>query len=132
VKLKNFDIDGESFPVEFKETSIIKKGVTCDVYSFESDETRDLGIITIQPGTKTPLQKVLNGTKTIEGYIAGKGQLAVTDVNGNKKIYQTNEASLKLEIKIGELMQWQADENSELKVYEMCYPPYEEGRFQNL
>ncbi|HOI97155.1 MAG TPA: hypothetical protein PLA19_01470 [Candidatus Pacearchaeota archaeon] len=39
---------------------------------------------------------------------------------------------MKIGVKIGETMQWQADDDSDLEVYDVCYPPYETGRFQNL
>ncbi len=29
-------------------------------------------------------------------------------------------------------MQWQADPNSPLEAYEICYPPYQDGRYENL
>jgi hypothetical protein len=34
----------------------------------------------------------------------------------------------------GELMQWQAahDAKDLLVAYEICYPPYEDGRFKNV
>ena len=35
-------------------------------------------------------------------------------------------------VEIGEIMQWQADENESLVVFEICFPPYQDGRFENL
>jgi hypothetical protein len=35
-------------------------------------------------------------------------------------------------ISIGDIIQWRADDNSDLEVYEICFPPYEPGRFKNL
>ena len=29
-------------------------------------------------------------------------------------------------------MQWEASKNSNLVFYEVCYPPYQDGRFENL
>jgi len=37
-----------------------------------------------------------------------------------------------LRIKIGEIMQWVAGGDFDLEVYEICYPPYREGRFENF
>jgi hypothetical protein len=38
---------------------------------------------------------------------------------------------LEVEVKIGETMQWQAAPDSDLEVYEICFPPYADGRFEN-
>lgn len=118
-------------PVSFVETMDVATGVQCDVYTFTDDKTKDLGIIRIKPGAKTPLQRVLKGDKTIEGYISGKGKLTITSPAGERKIYD-GKKSFSVEVKIGELMQWEADKNSELAAYEICYPPYEDGRYENL
>lgn len=29
-------------------------------------------------------------------------------------------------------MQWQADSEEPLEIFEICYPPFEEGRFENV
>jgi hypothetical protein len=29
-------------------------------------------------------------------------------------------------------MQWFADDDSSLTAYEICYPPYEDGRYENI
>ncbi len=36
-----------------------------------------------------------------------------------------------VEVKIGECMQWEAMEDG-LVFYEICYPPYKEGRYENI
>ncbi len=88
-------------------------------------------------GGKTPPQKVLKGGKTFEGYLLGKGKskskgaLTITDLNGKQKTYPAK-AGLEVKVKIGEIIQWQANNDSDLEVYEICCPPYEPGRFQNL
>ncbi|MCU0652753.1 MAG: hypothetical protein MUD10_00645, partial [Candidatus Pacebacteria bacterium] len=126
-----FYFDNNEFAVDFVETSAVTEGVECDVYKFAGDDTKDLGIIRIKAGYRTPLQKVLKGDKTIEGYISGKGKLVVTDADGAQKEYVGNQG-LAVEIKVGEMMQWQADADSDLTVYEICFPPYDPGRFENL
>ncbi len=118
-------------PLKFVETTKVGSGVECDVYEFVGDKLKDLGIIKIKAGCKTPLQKVLKGEKTIEGYLSGEGRLVITDLSGKQKIYPAKNG-LEVEVKIGETMQWQAADNSDLEVYEICYPPYESGRFENL
>jgi len=29
-------------------------------------------------------------------------------------------------------MQWEADKEADLVAYEICFPPYEDGRYENL
>ncbi len=93
-----------------------------------------MGIIRIQPGYKTPLQKILKGEKKIEGYISGKGKLVVTKTDGSEKTYDVDSKknNFMVDVKIGELMQWTADPKSDLVVFEICYPPYQDGRYENL
>lgn len=134
-RLQTFAIDGVDRPVSFKERTEVADGVVCDVYSFIDDNRRDLGIINIDTGKKTPLQRVLKGDRTIEGYISGKGKLIITKHNGQVLEYVFDgktELSKTVPVSVGETMQWEADKKSKLRVSEICYPPYEEGRFENL
>ncbi|MFH1832821.1 MAG: hypothetical protein ABH816_01455 [Candidatus Levyibacteriota bacterium] len=134
-KLNNFAWEGKPQPVKFVETSQVTKGVECDVYGFENDSTKDLGIIRVQCGCKTPLQKVLGGDTTIEGYFSGKGNLDIKRANGEKETYQVGEKpeeKFSISVEIGDLMQWHAAENSDLTIYEICFPPYADGRFENI
>jgi len=126
--VKSFLFEGREQLVSFMETLDVADGVACDVYTFDGDTTKDLGMIRIEPGRKTPLQKVLKGDKTVEGYISGKGKLKITKPNGKQVVYTEPFA---ITVAVGELMQWEADPDSDLSVYEICYPPYEDGRFQN-
>lgn len=131
--LKTFTFEGKEQPISFVETLHIKDGVDCDVYSYDGDMTKDLGIIRISPGCKTPLQKVLKGDRTIEGYISGKGKLTVTKPDGKQEVYLADGTfENPVDIKIGELMQWEADLDSNLVAFEICLPPYEDGRYKNL
>jgi len=132
-KLEFFESGGQTRKTLFIETLQVKTGVECDVYSFDGDSTKDLGIIRIQPGNKTPLQKVLFGDKTIEGHISGKGKLVIKRSNGLIETYEADEATNThpvATVMIGDTMQWIAD--SDLKVYEVCYPPYKDGRYENI
>lgn len=55
--------------------------------------------------------------------------------NGSQEILEVNESTsipFKVIVRIGDLMQWQANENSDLLVYEICFPPYEDGIFENV
>ncbi len=131
---KDFNYKNQKIPIKFIETSQVKKGVYCDVYKFTQKENSDLGIISIKKGASTPKQKILSGEKTIEGYISGHGFLIIKDSTGEENRYKVNSQTpnFKITVKIGETMQWHADKDSELSVYEICYPPYQEGRFKNL
>jgi hypothetical protein len=123
-----FLFEGQELPVEFIETIQVIDGVECDVYRFVGDNSRDLGIIRISPGKHTPLQRVLKGNKTIEGYISGKGRL---EING-KTVYIADGRPISVIVNIDETMQWFADDDSSLTAYEICYPPYEDGRYENI
>lgn len=131
--LAEFEFEGTSRPILFVETELITEGVECDVYAFPQDTSMDLGIIRIEPGYRTPLQRVLHGQRTIEGYMSGEGQLSVTRSDGNNEIYQVDPMTGKLsvDINIGDLMQWQAG-SARLIAYEICIPPYQDGRYKNL
>jgi hypothetical protein len=134
--LTSFEFEGVVQPVEFIETTKeVSPGAECDVYKFVGDDTKDLGIIRIEPGCKTPLQRVLNGDKTIEGYVSGSGRLTVRRSNNIITIVDlTGEPTdhLSIEVKVGDTMQWKASPNSKLVAYEVCIPPYADGRFENL
>lgn len=133
--LTSFDFQDTRFLVEFDTTTNVTPGVTCDVYRFTNDTGKDLGIIHIEGGHKTPLQRVLKGDKTIEGYISGKGKLTITKTTGQKEIFEFNNKSVEpfaKTVAIGELMQWEANKDSTLVAYEVCVPPYKDGRYENV
>lgn len=132
--ITTFSFEGTSQPVSFVETTQVTDGVECDIYAFEGDNTKDLGIIRIEPWFKTPLQRVLKGDKTVEGYISGKGKLVLTTQEGIETQHAVGESPnpFSVSIEIGETMQWQAADDSPLVAYEICFPPYQDGRFQNL
>jgi len=116
--------------VSFVETMRVKDGVVCDVYKFDNDQTKDLGIVKVSKGFKTPLQAVLNGDKTIERYVSGTGSLTVTKPDGTVTTYEFPSINTDIEVGIGDQMQWEAKED--LVFNEICYPPYQDGRFKNL
>lgn len=132
IHLTSFEFGGQRLSIEFIETTEVTDGVECDIYKFVGDNTKDLGIIRIDANCKTPLQKVLKGDRTTEGFVSGAGKLIVSK-NGEDSIYKVKDGdSLSVNVEIGETMQWMADENRSLKVYEICFPPYEDGRYENL
>ncbi len=88
--LNNFNYNGKNCAVNYLETTTVNEFATCDVYAFIKDTYKDLAIITIQPGGSTPLQLVLDGKQTIEGYISGSGSLLITRGNGMVEKYVLN------------------------------------------
>lgn len=133
--ISSFNFEGKNRVVSFVKTMDVTDGVKCEIYAFTEDENKDLGIIKIEPGKKTPLQKVLKGKRTVEGYISGKGKLTITKPNGEKQEFVADGKSKKsiiVTVEIGETMQWEADKDSNLVAFEICFPPYENGRFENI
>jgi hypothetical protein len=133
--LTRFEWNNASQQINFIKTMQVASGVECDVYTFSGDKSKDLGVIRILPGCKTPLQKVLQGEQTIEGYVSGKGKLIVTRSNGKADTYDVGsipDEKLSINVMIGDTMQWHADPDSPLEVYEICLPPYAEGRYENI
>jgi len=129
--MKQLLCEGYLQDIAYTETMKVKEGVECDVYSFTNDKNKDLGVIRISPGMKTPLQKILKGNKTVEGSISGKGKLVITKDDGHQETFEAI-PGLEIIVNIDETMQWVAETDSSLVAYEICYPPYEDGRYQNL
>lgn len=72
-KLTKFIFHRTPQKVKFIKTMDVIFGVTCDVYAFKDDLTKDLGIITIKKGHKTPLQKVLKVKRQLkESLVVGE------------------------------------------------------------
>jgi hypothetical protein len=133
-QLKAFELDGKRLGVNYKESLSVTTGVTCHTYEFEGDGNRDLAIVEVAPDCMTPLQRVLKGDKTIEGYVSGKGSLTISSPTGRKKIYVAEDpnSNFSVQVAVGELMQWESAPDSKLIFFEICYPPYEDGRFENI
>lgn len=119
-------------PVTFIETQRVKDGVTCDVYTYDNDKRKDLGIISASPGAETPLQRMQKGDKTIEGFVDGVGTFTVTRQEGGTEEYHFPGETKEVKVAVGDVMQWKASRTNELIFYEVCYPPYEDDRFENL
>ena len=133
-KLKDFAIANKPLAVSFVETQTVKEGVECDVYTFTDDDSEDLAIVRVTKGFKTPLQRVLSGTKTTEGYLQGEGTLTVHTAKGEEKSYdfKIGDDAREVEVEVGQTMQWHANGDTDLTFYEICDPPYQDGRFENL
>jgi hypothetical protein len=120
--------------VIYTETIPVKDGVECDTYSFVGDDTEDLGIVRVARGFKAPMQKILQGDKTTEGYFAGKRTLTIRGQDDTDKSYSFDPTSSnkEVEVQIGQIMQWTAPNDADLIFYEICDPPYQDGRFEDL
>jgi hypothetical protein len=137
VHLTNFEFGGMLLPVEFVKTARIDgyPGVECDFYNFVGDNTKDLGIIRIDPGCKTPPQRVRKGDQTIEGYVSGSGKLVVARGHISIETFEVTDRSgenLSVLVRTGNTIQWKASLDSKLVAYEVCIPRYKPGRFKNL
>lgn len=67
--------------------------------------------------------------------MSGKGILKVTDVKNNQRVYAVEQGMIgpvSVTVNIGEQMQWEADPSSSLVAYEVCFPPYENGRYEDI
>lgn len=132
-KLTHFVVEDGSLAVSFKETQTVKDGVECDIYSFDNNTSIDLAIVRVAKANKTPLQRILLGTKTIEGYVEGTGALVV--MSGDERHtydFGPGKPNTQVIVGIGDIMQWYADNDDNLVFYEICEPPYEDGRFENI
>lgn len=130
--LRTFWLDGDH-DIELVENTTVTDGVTCDVYRFTADAERDLGVVGVRPGCRTPLQRVLAGDSTLEGLLSGRGRLTVTKPDGQVHVHDfADPRAAPVSVGIGDLMQWHADAGAPLVFFEVCAPPYEPGRFQDL
>ena len=120
--------------VSFIETLHVKKGVVCDTYSFVGDSSKDLGVITVSRDQTTPRQRIVQGSTTIEGYLSGHGTLTIKYEKGETKTYTFGKDSEDgpVDVEIGQIVQLKAAHDSDLVFYEICEPPYQDGRFENL
>jgi hypothetical protein len=117
--------------VTYVETQQVKEGVEADLYTFNDDASKDLAIVRVAAGHKTPLQRVLKGEKTVEGYLGGTATLTVTHPDESQSISAyPGSTETEAVVAINDTMQWSA--NTYLTFYEICWPPYEDGRFENL
>lgn len=133
--LTSFTYGSGDREVSYIETIQVKDGVECDTYSFVGDDSQDLAIVRVAQGAATPRQRILKGEPTIEGFVSGKGRLIVERNGGEKETFAVNDIDSKktvITMQLSEIMQWQAATGSSLVFYEICKPPYEDGRFENL
>lgn len=131
-RLEQFTYRNETVTTQLIDSQEVFPGVICDAYLHPETKERDLGVIYIEAGKKTKPQKVLSGIETIEGYMSGVGRLIILKPSGEKLTFEVNQESegFSHTVEVGDIMQWQADED--LVVFEICYPPYQDGRYENL
>lgn len=135
-KLTTLVCDDRELPVTFVERQEVKEGVICDIYTITGDATKDLAVIEIQPGFRSPRQRVLKGTHTIQRFTSGTANLFVDELDGSEhtRFFTSEEATQDndIEVKVGEIMQWSSLGPDPLVYYEICEPPFETGRFEDL
>lgn len=139
-----FNFNGVTYQVEKSAGNIaVAQGVVCDTYTIKGCESQfDLGIIRVGSGCKTPRQRVLRGDKTVEGILDGIGTFEVlrqkssgADISPAPEKYHVDvgaDPDFMQVVRTGDVMQWSADPGVPLTFYELCWPPYEDGRFENL
>ena len=129
-------LEGKRLPITFVESQVVKEGVTCDIYTIDDDRTKDLAVIEIQPGFRSPRQKVIKGDLTIQRFFSGAAYLYVDELDGSKRtrFFKSQEATQNndVEVKVGEIMQWSSLGPDPLIYHEICEPPFEKGRFEDL
>ena len=84
-KISSFIFEGTELPVTFVESQHIQEGVTCETYTIKGDSSKDLAVIQIEPGSKSPKQRVLSGTRTIQRFVSGSATLFVTNTEGKTR-----------------------------------------------
>jgi hypothetical protein len=137
--LDEFTFLDRTYAVRMTGSIAVAEGVVCDTYLFEGDNSRNLGIIKIEPGCKTPHQRVVGGVRTNESYVAGAGRFHFgVGVNYSDELtYGVTMAPdvnnpFAMDMNHGNVMQWAAEPDQSLVVAEICWPPYADGRFENL
>jgi hypothetical protein len=109
------------------------KLVIRDIYLFKDDSSKDLAIVRVDSKSHTPLQKVVQGDRTIEGYLEGAGELKVVRTNGEEQVFTfPGKSNEEVSVLVGDTMQWCASKGEQLTFYEICTPPYKDGRFVNI
>jgi hypothetical protein len=64
----------------------------------------------------------------------GAGRLTVWSTEGAVHSYDfsNNDETREVVVRVGEMMQWEAHRDASLTFYEICEPPYVDGRFENV
>lgn len=127
--LVSFYYLGEHRPVRYLQTEKVKSGVFCDVYEFTGQNAYDLAVVRVAPNHSTPVQRIeLEGSKTVEGILDGYGSFFAAGASRTSLTFGTPKVHT---LSSGDIMQWEAGDDG-LTFFEICHPPYEDGRFTNL
>lgn len=133
-KINYFEYHSRRLTAEYQETLDVAPGVRCDVYIHPETKRRDLAIVEVEAGRNTPAQKVLKGKVTVEGYLSGRGKLVIIHIDGSRSEFEVSpeDQGFSYSVAVGEVMQWQAAKDESLEFFEVCFPPYKDGRFEDL
>lgn len=131
-RLNSFVVDGEVLNLNYESTNEVKEGVLCDVYSVVGRNDVDLAVVSMKSGSTTPLQRVVGGDRTIEIHVSGIGQFFFLENDtAEPKTFELEEGKpFALDIPVGSTVRWFA--GTDLTFAEVCYPPYEDGRYIDL
>ena len=132
MSMRTFDYLGKTFPVESQGCETVVDGVVCEVFKFTGLTACDLAIVTMEPLAKTPIQVVRNGVVTLEQIIDGEGDTNLRVLRAGKyEVVQSGPHIPSTPILPSDVMQWTAGAKG-AKFSEICWPPFEEGRFETL
>ena len=119
--------------IKYIETSTVQEGVTCDVYEFVNSASKDLGIINISKGFRSPRQLIVGGEETYQIHRKGEAILRIWKSENTKEpmhVYHFPGDAPEVLVEKGNIMEWQAI--GDMEYAEICVPPYKDGRFKNL
>lgn len=131
--LSEYTFEDQSWKIILNQSYEVIPGVYCESYTIVGDLDKDIAIVYMLPNSKTPLQLVRSGEKTVEVFMCGDGKLVVENNSGTvfEYFFDNNECGKYVIIKIGEKMQWIAGEIG-LQFAEICEPPYKDDRFETV
>ncbi len=127
-----FYYQGEHRPIELCNTEEVAAGVSCEAYEFTGETAYCLAIITMKPFARMPIQVVRGGLVTFEEVITGDEGTRLRVLRAGKyEVVQSGPHIPSTPILPSDVMQWTAGPKG-AKFSEVCWPPFEEGRFETL
>lgn len=110
VAIQGFQIDGELRAVSpfYPMQTIVAPGVVCHAYEIVGETQRDLAVVRVAAGMRTPLQRVLLGDATTEGCVKGSGILEVDMAEQYR--FGPEQPNTPVTLRPGHLVQWTAGE----------------------
>jgi hypothetical protein len=123
-------VDGDFVRCAFVKVDHVAPGVVAYLYDPIDVSEFDVARVEVAPGNRTPRQRVLNGSRTIERFDSGGGTF--THVRqGTQTEYRFPSKIEEIEVQVGDEMQWLAGDGG-LIFIELCWPPFAAGRFLDL